>query len=458
MNLKNFALIFVSILVIGCGSGNSITTSSNNNVLILTDIHFDPFSSCGESVSKQSQECLLKLINESNPANWKLPINSINTYTEDSNNTFLIQGLQGLNQYIQTYKITKIFILGDLLSHNFRQDFNNYLPQESQAQLTNLALHSLTYVVYNIAKASNHAQIYYVLGNNDTDTEDYLYPSPIFMQQITPNIKNYMADPQAFSTTFSDGGYSQMSLNNQVNVIGLNFNLLTQQNSKIESAVARAEQQLSWLTQQLDTARQQHKKIILLHHEPFGINLYNAATGESPESSDYTVLNPTLEKKYLAIYESYHDIINNYYYGHYHMDSIQVASNLFAFSTLAFNVDFNNNPGFKIINLNQFGELQDYTTYYSNFANQQLSWQQLYDLNSTYDVTPKNYVNFFANNFPSNPNSPQASTYINYYNGLNLIESMLQPISLPNKWINYYCGISEVLLLPYQHCLNTEKY
>lgn len=457
MSIKSiFKLIIIAISLVGCGSGNS-TMTPTNNVLILTDIHFDPYTSCGESVTAQSQQCLLQLINESNPAKWQLPIKSINTYTEDSNNTFLVQGLQGLTHYIQTYKITKIFVLGDLLSHNFRQDFNNYLPQESQTQLTNLALNSLTYVIYNIAKASNNAQIYYVFGNNDTDTEDYLYPSVNFMQHIVPQIGNYMSDPQAFAATFSDGGYSQMSFNSQVNVIGLNFNLLTQENSKVESAITRAEQQLEWLKEQLSAARDQHKKIILLQHEPFGINIDNAATGRSPESLTYTVLNPLLERKYLAVYESYSDVINNYYYGHYHMDSIQVAGNLFAFSTLAFNVDFDNNPGFKIINLNQLGELQDYTTYYSNFINQKLSWQPLYNLNSTYNISPESYVSFFANNFPSNQNSTQATTYTNYYNGLNLIESLLQPISLPSGWMYYYCGMNKLLLVPYQDCLHTHK-
>lgn len=455
MSIKTLLkLVLVATSITGCANGSSSTNPANNNVLILTDIHFNPYTSCGESVNLQTQQCLLGIINESNPANWQLPIKSINNYKEDSNNTFLIQGLQGLSQYIQTNKVAKIFILGDLLSHNFKEKFNTYLPQESQTQLTNLALNSLTYVIYNIAKVSDNAQIYYVLGNNDTDTADYIYPSANFMQQIAPHIASYMADPQKFTATFSAGGYSKMPLNSQVDVIGLNFNLLTQQNSMIESSINRAEQQLDWLKQQLILARNQHKKIIILQHEPFGINLYNAATGKSLEAPTYTVLNPSLEKEYLSAYESYSDVINNYYYGHYHMDSIQVTNNLFAFSTLAFNVAFGNNPGFKIINLNQLGELQNYTTYYSNFANQQLSWQVLYNLNTTYNITPESYINFF-NHFPRDQNSSQAYFYTNYYNGLSLTKPLLQPISTPDKWNYYYCGLDKLILLPYQECLRT---
>ena len=75
---------------------------------------------------------------------------------------------------------------------------------------------------------------------------------------------------------------------------------------------------------------------------------------------------------------NYSNVINNYYYGHYHMESIQDTANLFAFSTLAFNVLFNNNPGFKIVTLNQLGQIQNYTTYYSNYANSIIQWQPLH--------------------------------------------------------------------------------
>lgn len=449
---KLFLALGFALLLLFCTAGS--TANNSSNVLILTDVHFDPFSSCGESVTFQSQQCLLNLINESNPALWSFPSGSVNSYSQDTNNTFLINGLRGLDQYINSNQISKVFLNGDLLSHDFRVHFDHYLPNGTQAQLTNLALNTLAYVIYNVAQATHNARIYYVLGNNDTDTFDYMYPTQDFMQRITPMISKYMADTAAFSRTFGSGGYSNMSLNNNVTVIGLNFNLLTQQDSVSESSVALANKQLAWLKQQLATARLHHKKVIILQHEPFGIDTYKAATGTSPTNKYYMVLNTILQHKYLETYSRNSDIINNYYYGHFHMDSIQVAANLFAFSTLAFNVDFGNNPGFKIVNLNQLGQLQDYTTYYSNFSNNSLSWQKLYSLNETYNILPGNYVNYFIN-FPGDKNLPVVSSYINYYNGYNMVESLLQPISLPGRWPYYHCGMMNMESLNYYSCIRS---
>ena len=99
------------------------------------------------------------------------------------------------------------------------------------------------------------------------------------MQQIVPLISPYMADPAAFAQTFGNRGYSMMSLNSYTNVIGLNFNPLTEENQSSAQELAIANQQLAWLDTQLQTARKQNKKVIILHHEPFGINTYYVATG-----------------------------------------------------------------------------------------------------------------------------------------------------------------------------------
>lgn len=454
----NFSLVLILALTItACkikGDDNG-SNSAMENVLILTDVHFDPYTSCGSTPTPDAQQCVLNLVAEPNPNSWNFPASSPNTYSQDTNNTLFQSELQRLTKYVNQNHVTKIFLLGDLLSHDFPSDFATYVPGGTQTQLTSLALYTINYVIYNIVHAT-HAKIYYVLGNNDTDTFDYKSPTASFMQQIVPLISPYMADPASFASTFGSGGYSVMKFNNNTNVIGLNFNPLTEQNENSAQEIAIANQQLAWLDGELQTARRQNKKVILLHHEPFGINTYYVATGAQPSNPRYTVLNPTLQTQYLNEYSNYSSIINNYYYGHYHMDSIQVTDKLFAFSTLAFNVLFNNNPGFKIITLNQQGQLKNYITYYSNYANSTIDWQSLYALNSTYNVKSGSYVKFFTN-FPSSLNSSYVKDYIKFYNGLNTSPSQQQPINQPGKYIYYYCGMKKMTVSEYLACLATFK-
>lgn len=439
------------ILLCGCSSGSSNNGNQNDNVLIITDIHFDPFNSCGTTIDATSQNCVFNLINESNPQNWSFQPSLPNAFGDETNYAFFESGLANLKNIISSQNITKIFVTGDLLSHHFPTQFADYVLNGTQSQQTALAINTMNYVLYKITQAVPNSKIYYVFGNNDTDQSDYSYPTADFMQKITPVLAPYMADPESFSMTFSDGGYSIMPLNNNTDVIGLNFNPLTVENSANQQDLAVAESQLTWLKKQLRVAKLNNKHIVILQHEPYGINVFNILESYTPTSN----LQTALQDQYLELYSQYRDIINNYYYGHYHMEDIQVASDIFSFSTLGFSVDFYNNPGFKVLQLNQNGQLQNFTTYYSNYnLNQELNWQILYQLNSAYQITPSNYVSYFQNQLQVESGGSWL-TYVNNYSGNNPSAPLNQmPIIAPSSWIYYYCGINFSDINNYNLCLN----
>lgn len=444
--------ILINIFFTGCGLSNSSPSQQNNNenILLITDIHFDPFNSCGTTVTQASSQCVSSLINQSDPTLWSFPLLQSNIYSQETNNGFLVNGLNGLASTISNKNITKIFITGDLLSHQFPNQFASYIQNGNQQQLTSLALNTINYVLYKISQAAPNAKIYYIFGNNDTDQADYSYPTQQFMQQITPLISKYMADQAAFSSTFSNGGYFNMKLNSFVNVIGLNFNPLTMENINNTQDYLIAQQQLVWLSKQLEDARNNNKKIIVLHHEPFGMNAFNISSNASPSTS----LQPEIANQYLKILNSYSDVITNFYYGHYHMETIETVNNTLALSTLGFSVDFDNNPGFKILEINNFGQLQNYTTYYANFTTPNFNWQKLYDLNSAYNIAPTNYVNFFATQLQPT-NNPLWQNYVNYYSGNNTnnVTVSQMPIIANTNWNIFYCSISNLNQNDFNNCV-----
>lgn len=441
---------FIAMVVVGCSSGNN-NVNNNSDVLVITDIHFDPFNSCGASPTVAAQNCVANLINESNPASWQFASGTINSFGEETNYTFLSLGLSNLKKLVASKHIDKIFITGDMLSHDFPSQFESYVPNGSSAERTSLSVNTINYVIYQISQAVPNAKIYYIFGNNDTDNADYAYPSADFMTKITTVLAPYMASPESFSATFTDGGYFVMPFNQSTDVIGLNFNPLTVENANNNQDLLIAESQLKWLESQLAIEKKNNKRVIILQHEPFGMNFFNIIESKTPVYNLVT----ELQIKYLALYKEYNSLINNYYYGHYHMEDIQIGSNIFAFSTLGFSVDYYNNPGFKILSLNQSGQLQNYTTYYSPYeSNNLLEWSELYQLNSAYNITPTEYVGYFESLIQPESNNAGWNTYVTNYSGANYSVSPTNiPIVSPSAWQVYYCGINYLDSVTFNQCM-----
>lgn len=440
--------ILMAIALVACGG---VIINNQHNVLMITDIHFDPYNSCGTSVTPSSQQCVAGLIAESNPALWHFQASTPNQFGAETNNDFFITGLNNLHQTVQQYHIDKIFVTGDLLSHKFPNQFESYVPSGSQAEQTTLALNTMNYVLYQISQAVPNAKIYYIFGNNDTDQSDYSYPTASFMQQVTPIIASYSPVAANVIASFESGGYYVMPFNATTDVIALNFNPLTTENQGNQQDIDVAERQLLWLSQQLEIERRANKKVIILQHEPFGMNMYDIADQQTPTANLVTVL----QEQYLAVYQQYQDIITNYYYGHYHMEDLQVGAGIFGVSSLGFSVDFYNNPGFKILQINDAGQLQNFISYNSQYnLEQSLNWQQFYQLNTAYNIQPNDYVDYFQNILQPKSNNNGWNTYVYNYTGNNTAATISQiPIISPTYWNIYYCALVYFPESEFNNCL-----
>lgn len=441
------SIVFVASGILACHSVNY--ANNNSNVLVITDIHLDPFNSCGTTVTESSQSCVASLIAESNPALWSFQTTAPNAFGDETNNSFFESALTGVSSVVAKQNITKIFVTGDLLSHDFPKQFESYVPSGNQSQQTQLALNTMNYVLYKIQQTAPKAKLYYIMGNNDTDQSDYSYPTESFMQQASVLFAPYMANSENFTATFANGGYSLMPLNDNVDVIGLNFNPLTVENASNPEDAQVAESQLTWLISTLNSERAKGKHVIILQHEPFGVNVYNIIESTTPI---YNLQTP-LQESYLTVYQQNSDIINNYYFGHYHMETMETASNILGIGTLGFSVDFYNNPGFKVLQLNNIGQLQDFTAYYSDYHKHGFNWRTLYQLNLAYNITPNNYIDFFQHQLQPTNNKAWLE-YVKYYSGDNLLAPPDQmPIILPENWAIYYCSVNYMSESSFNSCL-----
>lgn len=451
MQLLNRLIVIIccAILVTGC-IGSQSQNFVSENVLHITDIHFDPFTSCGQSSQESAQQCVLLLMNESNPANWIFPNQNANDYGDETNYKFLSTGLQHLTPVLADKKITKIFMTGDLLSHHFPTQFYDYVPNGTESELTQFSVSVMNYVLYQISQAVPGAKMYYILGNNDTDQADYSFPSESFMNLAATKLATYMVNPIVFTNTFATGGYYVVPFNSQTDIINLNFNPLTEENAGDLVDEQIANQQFIWLESVLSNLRRVNKTAIILQHEPFGANVYNVLMDYNPKynlQAKYTMM-------YFALYQKYSDVIQNYYYGHYHMDAISAYGNILGLGTLGFSVDYQNNPGFKILQISPSGKLLNYSTYYNNYIFlKNLEWTMLYSFNSEYNITPENYLNYFHNIIQVGLNDDWLK-YIAHYSGNAVFMPYNDiPSNFESAWPYYYCQMTVLESNGFNQCI-----
>lgn len=409
---------------------------ANHSILVLSDIHLNPYYNCQQNATPCTN--LQELINN-DTSKWPaiFGIQPLNHYREDTNNALFIQSLNKIAPLAQKNQIKTIFILGDFLAHNFYILYEHYAPENAKDQNSyrKFCEKTFSYVLMEIHQRFPKAKIYFVLGNNDSDTGDYSFPSKDMLNTIANEAALY-ADAN-IKNSFATGGYFKVDLDPRTEIIGLNTVALSQQglNQKI------ALMQLAWLEKTLQAAKASGKKVILLQHIPFGLDAYKTSYWQKTP-----FLNPLLQQQYLNLLDKYSDSILTIYAGHLHAEYFSLINKKIALiGTIALNSIIGNNPGFKILNLKSDDSFANYKTYINDLTKSKLNWEILYEFKPSYGD-----VNFLAD-FPKNLKDARVIDYRRFYNGAN--PSLPQPISNDKNWPHYYCAISNITIEDYQNCV-----
>ncbi|HLX52800.1 MAG TPA: metallophosphoesterase, partial [Aquella sp.] len=318
--------VWFFIMLSGCngvsgnnpGNGSSVGISPSGydaqNVLLLSDIHFNPYAECSKNILPCPS---LKNLIENSGEQWSNYLNStsINTYSEETNNAFLIRGFDNLALIAAEKKVKTIFITGDLLAHNFDGLYKTFAPAEYKEQLTEFSSKTLLYVLQELHKRLPvDSKIYLVLGNNDNDSGNYAMQSEAFLNSVGTYLSGFIDDNNKvkFMASFSKGGYFSTPLSESVSLIGLNTNPISSTKPN-ESAAA---EQLMWFKGELMNAKSNNKKIIIIQHIPYGLDWYYSAD----EGKVSSVLDANLQAGYLKLLKQYASIITTIYVGHNHRE------------------------------------------------------------------------------------------------------------------------------------------
>jgi len=335
--------------------------------LILTDIHFDPFTGTDPLMIQQLAAAPVEkwqAILESRPDQELAPDGA------DANYPLLSSALHAARNSGAHYDY--ILVTGDFLGHNFPQKYRGYYRPDGNGY-EDFVIKTMAFVNRMIQQAFPAIPIYSAFGNNDSVIEDYALQDPSLLAAMAKEWKIVAAGSKA-KQDFLLGGYYAVP---HPTVPDLEFIVLNTAywSSKLKTGAAPSTAnpgsvELSWFTAQLDRLRRAHKAAAIMMHIPPGVDAYDSA---KPGRCAI----PTLfwKKQYLESFLStvrdHEDVVRDGYAGHTHVDDFRVLTNANGVPYFQTHIapsisrDQHNSPGFEVgVYDKSSGAMVDYAATY----------------------------------------------------------------------------------------------
>jgi sphingomyelin phosphodiesterase acid-like 3 len=450
-------------------------TSANVPILMLSDIHFDPFHDptlVPQLVAAKVQDWPKILATPTTPAAaqaYKDLQKTCSAKGSDTNYTLFTDSLTAEHTQLATPLF--ITVSGDLMAHQFDCRFKTLVPKGTESDYSTFASKTVAFVAQQLHATYPTTPIYFALGNNDSGCKDYREDS---------NSAYLKADGLTFSDTVLNKE-NQQSIRASFSAFGdyraelpapfKNTSLLVMQDifesKKYTTCDGKdfdkeGQAQIDWLRKELDKARAKHEHIWVMAHIPPGVDAYSTVTKAAKEkpsgSCAYDKPEMFLNSQLFAdALRDYTDVITLVLLGHTHMDEMRLYTAKDGPSAGAVPgklvpsispVD-GNNPAFTIGYANPAtATLIDYSVFAAN--NQTgigTSWKLEYTYSATYhqpDYSATSLIKL-TGEFLKDPTSqsPASQSYESFYfvsgpaSGMNLKAAAMSVI-----WPVYACSLT----------------
>ena len=434
------ATVFFFILI-GCVS----LFGQQKTLVCFSDLHFDPLSNAS----------LVDTLNKSPFDKWEVIFNNLDStglskYGNDSNYRLFDSFLSGL----KSADPDPGFIIygGDFLAHNFLERFRYITKDTSRNASDEFISKTFGFIAAKISRMFPNTHVYFTLGNNDSFTGDYnaVWNGNFFKDTAPVLFDNFIFDNSQrikFLSFYSASGSYSVSISTKQKLISLNTNFLSAKCPPDQSV--NGEKVLSWLENELESARKNNEKVWLINHIPPGVDVYTTTAHHDPAKPLKTAV-LFMTKKYndklISIIEKYSDVITACFSGHIHTEDFRVYKSEEDNSPVGFthivpsiSPIFQNNPAFQIFKYDEQNfSLLDYDTYYLDLSVSIPEWKFEYSFDKTYGYKSldKNTFNGLADKLQSD--EAARNNYISYYYSQSKKASII-------KYINaYLCGISSL--------------
>ena len=314
------------------------SAASTVPVLMLSDIHFDPFRDPAKfsklvAAPVSGWEAILQAPDSATQAaDFEALQSSCAGKALDTGESLLDASLKAEKTHSVGMKF--VTISGDLLVHQF--DCKYKALAKSEAGYGEFAEKTASYVVKRVGAAFPGVPVYVALGNNDSSCGDYaLDMHDRFLsgtrKAVAEGLHGASAEEAAQAKTdYEAGGYYSVSLNapmQKTRLLVIDDMYLSRKweacGKKSDKASPTAV--LSWLKHQLEGAAQRGEKVWVMGHIPPGIDVYaTLRKGRTCEANGAESFLAPAKESLADVLEAHADLIALGIFGHTHMDEMKL--------------------------------------------------------------------------------------------------------------------------------------
>jgi sphingomyelin phosphodiesterase acid-like 3 len=472
------AFLCFSMLLAGSALAQSHSSAKLAPVpaLLLSDIHFEPFADPGKAPQlaaapvSEWQAILSAAPSPDSALRFAALQQQCHSKGEDTTYTLFASSLQAMRA--QAVGVKFITVSGDLMAHQFDCKFNALFPHAAPGDYRAFAEKTLAYVQSELTTAFPGVPLYIALGNNDSDCGDYqLDPHSAFLADEGKTVSAGFPAPEraAAQHSFAAGGYYSVALPapmRSTRLLVLNDIFMSKSYSTCagQPDPAGAEEQLTWLRQQLVEARTRHEKVWVMGHIPPGVNLYSTASkGTNVCAGKKPIMFLNSEELPNLLTEYGHEI-SLALFGHTHMDELRLlqpeggkknsGSAAIALKIVpSISPVHGNRPTFTVAQIDPAtAELKDYRVIAaSNLTGIAAEWREEYDFAKAYNepAFDRASVEDLVKGFNADPGSASPSSHQYLH---NVFTGGMIPI-LKLFWSQYACSLGHTSAADYAACV-----
>jgi sphingomyelin phosphodiesterase acid-like 3 len=468
---RRLTLAFLSMLCIAPGLHAQTKTPSTIPVVMLSDIHFDPF----HDPAKFAQ------LREKPVSQWPAVLNEPDSSTQAADVTALqdacpVRGIDTPWTLLQSSlkeahrqqpKPLFLTVSGDLTAHAFDCRVHHLAPTISAKEYTEFSAKVASFVALELRRTFPRVPVYLALGNNDSSCSDYHETQGSEYLQITArSFAEGMVDTRnrnALLREFSDEGDYSVVLPRPMQHARLIVLQNIFESKKYESCAeksddAAADAQVKWLHAQLTAARAAHEHVWVMAHIPPGVDAYatfsksrDVCAGQKPEM----FLN---SGKLADTLTGFGDIVRLAIFAHTHMDEMRLLQSTPASAGNAVPVKLvpsispvnGNNPAFTVAQVDPDSAiLRDYAVYAAdNKTGIATTWKEEYQYSSTYGLPDfsAGSLTTLTSEFVADKegSSAHSTAYQNFFFvGGPEAGSSLKAAAMRHLWAGYACSIAD---------------
>ena len=384
---SRYAFAILVVVAILATSARSASTARTRQLLIASDLHFNPFA----------DTTLVAELAAAPASRWEAILNqskqtAYSPYGQDTNWWLLHSALDAMRATSPHPSL--VMITGDLLAHGFPQAYANATHDSDPQRYRAFVLKTVEFLALELRRRFDREQILLTPGNNDDECGDYDIEADGPFLGDTAALAGRLARTggkagNQFNAEWKAlGSYAiQPRSIRSLRILSVNSVFFSNKYQAANFAAGcspvdsdAAVRTLSWLESNLAQARRDHKRVWLMLHIPPGIDGYStmvqyrrlAAASRTQDLCSTAIVpmwKPVFTARFDSLLRQYQSTVIATFAGHDHTDDFRVidggdTGGAFVLIDPPISPIYGQNPAFRIVTFGDDGGLAGQSTYY----------------------------------------------------------------------------------------------